>query len=87
MKKSEKTCKFKYGNKPLNQLEPDALLECVELMWNNKNAEIAGLEAQIKAYQSMITSPHNIWRGFADNASLLIWASFVMYLLGQAINN
>jgi hypothetical protein len=79
-----RTSKFSYGDKKLHELDKDSLLDCVEAMWNNKNAEIEGLQAQVKAYQSMISSPHNIWRGFADNASLLIWASFVMYLLAQA---
>lgn len=78
--------KFSYGDKKLNELDKDALLDCVETMWDEKNAKIAALEAQIKVYETMLKSPHNIWRSFADNALLLIWASVIMFLLGQSIN-
>lgn len=77
--------KFKYGGKALHELTHRELLDAVSAIWDAKNEEIGKLKAERDGLRQLLSSPfpiHSLWRGFADNAVLLIWIGFIGYLLG-----
>lgn len=80
-----KESKFSYGGKNLGTLSHDELLEAVEAIWQAKNEEIARHKAEAEGLRALLKSPlpiHTLWRGFAENATLLMFVAFAAYSMG-----
>lgn len=82
MKKSQ----YSYGDKPLNELTFEELLDCTEKMWSDKNSEIKVLEGKCSFYEKLLLSPHKTWGALVERAFTYAWVGFVMFLFGRALS-
>jgi len=87
MTNEKRKSQFQYGDKALHDMSYDELLDSVEGIWDSKNNEIAKLDAENRGLRSLLQSPlpiHSLWRGFAENAMLIVAIAVIAYLAGVA---